>query len=270
MSPPHEFSLGDRLRHADLDWIVPDWPVPPSVNALVTTRTGGVSSGPYATMNLGRSSGDDPAALTENRRLLDAWLPSSPVWLDQVHGATVARLGTTSVAMAPVADAAVTRERGVVGAVLTADCLPVLFADRAGSAVGIAHAGWRGLAAGVLEATVAALGDLGTHADELVAWLGPAIGPAAFEVGNDVRDTFCALDTGAATCFLRHGERKWLADLYGLARRKLAAAGVAGVSGGGFCTLTDTARFFSYRRERDSGRMAALLWLAPEPPAPHV
>jgi YfiH family protein len=147
-----------------------------------------------------------------------------------------------------------------VCAVLTADCLPVLFAERHGRAVGIANAGWRGLAAGILEATVAALRDLDAPAGDLVAWLGPGIGPDAFEVGGEVRAAFCDRDQGAAACFVPHGERKWLADLYGLARRRLAAAGVAQVSGGGYCTSTDASRFFSYRRDRATGRMAALIW----------
>jgi len=178
-----------------------------------------------------------------------------------VHGAAVARL-TCTTAPAPAADAAVTTERGVVCAILTADCLPVLFADRAGIAVGIAHAGWRGLAAGVLEATLAALRDLGAEPADVVVWLGPAIGPAAFEVGDEVRDAFCANDPGAADCFAPHRSGKWHADLHGLARRRLARAGVTRVDGGDFCTYTDTERFFSYRRERRSGRMAAAIWLA--------
>ncbi len=151
---------------------------------------------------------------------------------------------------------------GVVCAVLTADCLPVLLADRAGHAVGIAHAGWRGLAAGVLEATIAALRDVGARADDLVAWLGPAIGPARFEVGADVHDRFCAGDPAAETCFTPHGPGKWHADLYRLARARLVRSGVSQVGGGGYCTHSDAVRFFSYRRERDTGRMATVVWLA--------
>jgi len=254
-------ALAAALSAAGLDWVVPEWPAPANVGALVTTRAGGVSAGPYATMNLGRRSDDDAAALAENRRRFDAFLPGAPVWLDQVHGTAVARL-TRTTGPGPIADAAVTAERGVVCTILSADCLPVLFADRAGTAVGIAHAGWRGLAAGVLEATLAALRDLGTRDDEVIAWLGPAIGPAAFEVGDDVRDAFCARDTVAAACFAPHRAGKWHADLYGLARQRLAQHGVMQVVGGGFCTFTDAARFFSYRRERRSGRMAAAIWLA--------
>ena len=196
--------LASRLAAAGLDWIVPAWPAPAAVGALATTRRGGVSAGPYAAMNLGRSGRDDASALAENRRRLTAFLPSPPVWLDQVHGTAVATLTRESAAMpAPVADAAVTRDRGVVCAILTADCLPVLFADGRGTAVGIAHAGWRGLAAGVLEATIAALCDLGVRPDDVLAWLGPAIGPARFEVGADVRDAFCTSDAALRTTVSR-------------------------------------------------------------------
>lgn len=254
-------SLVEGLRNAGLDWIVPDWPAPAHVCAMTTTRAGGVSTGPYATMNLGRRTADDADALAENRRRFDAFLPAPPTWLDQVHGASAVRLGPAMDA-APVADAAVTGERGVACAVLTADCLPVLFADRGGRAVGIAHAGWRGLAAGVLEATIIALRALGAAPEDVIAWLGPAIGPAAFEVGDEVRDLLCRDDPGAAACFAPHRARKWHADLCGLARRRLARGGVRHVSGGGFCTHADTARFFSYRRERESGRMATAIWLA--------
>ena len=257
--------LGSALRASGLDWIVPDWPAPPRVGALVTTRRGGVSAGPLATMNLGRTGRDETSALAENRRRLAGFLPSPPIWLEQVHGTAVVTLARhTATLRAPVADAAVTCERDVVCAILTADCLPVLFADREGSAVGIAHAGWRGLAAGVLEATIAALSDLGVRGEDLVAWLGPAIGPARFEVGADVRDAFCADDHGAATCFTPHVPTKWHADLYGLARRRLTRGGVTRVSGGGCCTFTDEARFFSHRRDHRSGRMAAAVWLARE------
>jgi YfiH family protein len=264
-------TLSDRLAAAGLDWIVPEWPAPPGVHALSTTRRGGVSTGAAASMNLGlggaiRSGHDDAQAVLENRRRLAALLPAAPAWLAQVHGANVAVLdpAAAAAARAPSADAAVTRERGVVCAVLTADCLPVLFADRRGRAIGVAHAGWRGLAAGVLGATVAALEALGAPARDLCAWLGPAIGPLAFEVGRDVRDAFAHADPGAVeACFAPHAEGKWRADLYALARRRLAAAGVADVRGGGFCTWRETERFYSYRRARDTGRMATLIWLAP-------
>jgi len=255
-------SLAAALREARLDWIVPDWPAPDRVCALTTTRAGGVSAGAYATMNLARGGRDDPAALEENRRRFERFLPASPVRLAQVHGAAVATLqGAT--AASPTADAAVTREVGVVCSVLTADCLPVLVADRAGSAVGVAHAGWRGLAAGVIEATVDELVRLGAGPRNLIAWLGPAIGPAAFEVGADVHAAFCDGDPGAAAFFAADRPGKWHADLYALARRRLGLAGVSSVHGGGYCTHTESERFFSYRRERDSGRMATAIWLAP-------
>lgn len=253
--------LASALRDAGLDWIVPEWTVPRDVGALVTTRAGGHSTGACATMNLGRNGHDDPVALAHNRRRLESFLPSPPRWLNQVHGNAVTRL-TRAAAPTPVADAAVTNERDVVCAVLTADCLPVMFADTAGTAVGIAHAGWRGLAAGVLEATLAALAELGADPGRVSAWLGPAIGPAAFEVGDEVRDAFCAHDALARSCFAPHASGKWHADLYGLARQRLARGGVRRVDGGGFCTFDDAKRFFSYRRERASGRMAAAIWLA--------
>ena len=262
MSATDAAALAAELREAHLDWIVPDWPAPPKVCAVATTRTGGVSRGAYSTMNLARGGRDDPAALAENRRRLERFLPAPPVPLAQVHGAAVAILDRATTA-SPTADAAVTRERGVVCAVLTADCMPVVITDRGGTAVGIAHAGWRGLAAGVLEATIDALARLGADRSDLLAWLGPAIGPAAFEVGTDVHVAFCDEDPGAAAFFVA-GRRpgKWYADLYALARRRLAGTGIASIHGGGECTYTDIDRFFSYRRERDSGRMATAVWLA--------
>lgn len=262
-SPVAQARLADAIAAAGLDWILPEWPAPDGVCALATTRNGGVGIGPGASMNLGRSVREDDTALAENRRTLAQFLPARPTWLDQVHGAGVATLTATSgKAAAPAADAAVTREPGVVCAVLTADCLPVLFADRGGRAVGVAHAGWRGLYAGVLEATIAALRGFGVGPDDLVAWLGPAIGPGRFEVGADVHDPFCTADPDAQAWFAPHRTGKWLADLYGLARMRLARGGVQHVRGGGHCTYTDATRFYSYRRERDTGRMATLVWLA--------
>ena len=261
MSAGDAAALAAELRAARLDWIVPDWPAPANVCALSTTRSGGVSAGAYSTMNLARRGRDDAAARAENRRRFERFLPASPVALSQVHGAKVALLERTTRGT-PTADAATTRERGVVCAVLTADCMPVLVTDRTGCAVGIAHAGWRGLAAGVLEATADALVRLGADRAELLAWLGPAIGPAAFEVGADVYAAFCDDDHGAAAFFRAGRPGKWHADLYGLARRRLTGAGVASIHGGGECTYTDAARFFSYRRQRDSGRMATAVWLA--------
>ncbi len=242
---------------AGLELLVPGWTVPGRVRAAMTTRAGGVSVGPRASFNLATHVGDDPAAVEENRRrLCDALgLPAEPAWLDQVHGTAVAVLPGAGQARA---DAAVTFARGQVCAVLVADCLPVFLASRAGDRVGIAHAGWRGLAAGVVEATLAALE---CDPREIVAWLGPSIGPRAFEVGDEVRDAFLAGDEGAAAEFQPGRAGRWLADLPALARRRLAAAGVAAVSGGDLCTHADPARFYSFRRDGATGRMAALAWL---------
>ncbi len=237
------------------DWIIPDWPAPPNVRALITTRAGGASCGPYASFNLGFRCGDEETAVRENRARLGRALPQAPKWLAQVHGATVVE--ADGLDRIPAADASVARAPGTVCAVMIADCLPVLLCDAAGTTVAIAHAGWRGLAAGVIGNTVAAMGIV-PH--ELVAYLGPGIGPRAFEVGADVRDAFVTRDEAAADAFAPLRAGKWLADLFGLARRALARAGVDRVHGGGLCTYTDTARFFSYRRDRTTGRMAALIW----------
>ncbi len=241
------------------DWLVPDWPAPQTVRALTTTRTGGVSVTPWASMNPADHVGDATTAVAANRaRLRGALgLPSEPIWLQQVHGVRVvdaARAGER-----PKADAAWTDCPGVVCAVLTADCLPVVFADRAGRCVAVAHAGWRGLANGVLEATV---GQLPVPPQEVLAWLGPAIGPAAFEVGGEVRDTFMAQDVQAVNAFTPGVDGRWFADIYALGRQRLAACGVTAVYGGGWCTFHDRARFYSYRRDGTTGRMATLAWLA--------
>ena len=262
-----EAALAARFDAAALDWIVPRWPAPASVHAFCTTRNGGVSGGPRASLDLGRSWNEEPEArdaIAENRRRVLAFLPSTPVWLDQVHGPEVtvvddaARRGDD--APWPRADGAATRLTGVVLAVRVADCLPVLFSDVAGSVIGIAHAGWRGLAAGVLENTVAAMA---CPPRNLLAWLGPAIGASAFEVGDDVRDAFVAADAGAAGAFAHGRDGKWLASLDALARRRLARAGVTNVSSADLCTASDPARFFSYRRDRSPGRMAAFIWRTP-------
>jgi YfiH family protein len=249
-----ERDLEARMRAAGLDWIVPRWDEPQNVQALVTTRNGGASVPPYDTMNVGARA--DPS-LAENRRRLREFLPSDPVWLRQVHGVTVARLDATPDST-PVADASVTRAPGIVCAVQIADCMPVLLADRAGGVVGIAHAGWRGLAAGVVEATLAAMR---IAPDNVSAWLGPAIGPRAFEVGADVYAAFCDNDAGASSAFAPLREGKWHADLYALARRRLARAGVRTITGGEWCAHTERGRFFSYRRDGETGRMAACIWL---------
>lgn len=254
--------LAHRLAHAGLDWIVPDWPAPARIQALMTTRNGGVTTGARATMDVGSATSRDPDVI-ENRRRLRAHLPGEPRWLRQVHGTGVVHLDSTSRPDTwPAADAAVTTTPGVVCAVRVADCLPVFIADAAGTVVAVAHAGWRGLAAGVLIATIAMMKACAGESHRLLAWLGPAIGPGAFEVGPEVREAFCASTPAAAPCFTPGARAKWQADLYGLAMLQLRAAGVAAISGGGFCTYTETGRFFSYRRERDTGRMAALIWLA--------
>jgi hypothetical protein len=236
----------------------PNWPAPAGVHAAMTTREGGVSQGPFASFNLASHVGDEDAAVSENRRRLRAalQLPAEPAWLEQVHGIRVVAL--PGISEVP-ADAVVAFTRGSVCAVLVADCLPVFLAGRDGRRVGVAHAGWRGLAAGVVEATVAALE---CEPGELFAWLGPSIGPAAFEVGGEVRDAFLAHDAGSAIAFRAGREGRWFADLPALARRRLAGAGVGAVFGGELCTHSDPARFYSYRRDGATGRMAALAWLA--------
>jgi hypothetical protein len=237
----------------------PDWPAPTNVRAWVTER--GRDASPYGALNLAAHVGDAAASVAANRRRLCVTLalPSEPVWLEQVHGTRVLDLDTDAV---EAADGAVTARAGVVCTVLTADCLPVLFCDRAGRRVGIAHAGWRGLLNGVLPAAV---GALGCAPAELLAWFGPAIGASAFEVGADVREPFVARAPSAAARFRPNARGRWQADLYGLARDSLAAAGVRAVYGGGFCTFTDSQRFYSHRREAPCGRMATLVWLDAAP-----
>ncbi|MDX1375028.1 MAG: peptidoglycan editing factor PgeF [Burkholderiales bacterium] len=239
--------------------IVADWEVAPRVRTLVTTRTGGVSAGPHASLNLGLRCGDADQAVLENRRRLAEWLPAKPVWLRQVHGRGVLRARPEHASGDEhEADAAVTTYAGTVCAVLVADCMPVFLADARGEAVGVAHAGWRGLSAGVLEAAVAAFPCTPAR---LAAWLGPAIGPRVYEVGEEVRAAFLAADPRAAAAFARTRPGHWLADLYALARQRLSACGVGQVGGGGFCTYSEPARFYSYRRDGVTGRMAALAWL---------
>lgn len=239
------------------DWIIPDWPAPSWVRAVQTTRAGGVSAGPYASCNLAMHVEDDPAAVAENRRRLSEALrlPAEPCWLTQVHGTGIVDAGQASPGVE--GDGAVSLAAGAVCVVMTADCLPVLLCDRAGTRVAAAHAGWRGLAGGVIGAAVAALGVPG---NQLLAWLGPAIGPRAFEVGNEVRDAFLARDAVAEVAFTPVRDR-WHADLYRLAHQQLASLGITEISGGEWCTFEDSARFFSYRRDNRTGRMASLIWL---------
>ncbi|MEE8306486.1 MAG: peptidoglycan editing factor PgeF [Gammaproteobacteria bacterium] len=240
--------------------IRPDWPVPPSVNAAVTVRAAaGASQGEYADFNLASHVDDDPACVTSNRALLveQLRLPEQPRWLEQVHGPAVIHLDDPH--HGSRGDAAVTATVGRVAAVLTADCLPVLLADRGGTRVGVAHCGWRGLASGVIEEAVVAMG---VSSGELIAWLGPGISQGAYEVDATVRDAFLALDPAHEGCFMENANQRWQANLYALARRLLAASGVDAISGGGFCTYYDHRRFFSHRRQGACGRMATLIWLS--------
>ncbi|MET3432202.1 YfiH family protein [Herbaspirillum seropedicae] len=247
-----------------MELLLPDWTAPANIGALITLRAGGFSPAPYDDgqggpgLNLGLHVEDDAALVARNRALLGRLLPSEPAWLTQVHGVTV--LDAAALPDQPTADACISSTPGAVCVMMTADCLPVLFCDRAGSVVGAAHAGWRGLAAGVLEQTVAAMRARG--AQDILAWLGPAIGPDHFEVGGEVRQAFVEQQAAAASAFRDYPGRpgKYLADIYQLARQRLAAVGVTEVSGGGLCTVADT-RFYSYRRDKTTGRMASLVWL---------
>ena len=243
------------------DWIIPDWPAPGNVKALFTTRNGGGSSAPYASLNLGDHVGDDPSAVKHNRALLCRALPGEPRWLQQVHGTKPVSLDELDCISPGAGDGAFSRHREVICTVLVADCLPVLLCDRAGTVVAAIHAGWRGLAEGIIEHTISAIGTLNTP---LMAWLGPAIGPDHFEVGAEVRKAFIERDETSAPAFISGSPRnngKWLADLFLLARQRLTEAGVAEIYGGGECTYSDPARFFSYRRDGTTGRMAGLIWL---------
>lgn len=243
-------------------WILPDWPIPSRVRAVVTTREGpGMSAPPFARFNLGLRSGDAVEAVQANRNALQQalGLPSAPRWLRQVHGVQVARLGPLPSADEPMADAAVSSLPGTVLSILTADCLPVLFCAADGSGIGAAHGGWRGLAAGVLEATLA---EMQVPPGQVLAWLGPCIGAASYEVGDEVRAAFIGHAAAAGECFVPTRRGHWQCDLAGLARQRLRAAGVEQIHGGGFDTFTD-ARCYSYRRDgARSGRFASLIWLA--------
>jgi len=240
--------------------IRPDWPAPENVRSLQTIRIGGVSPSPYDSFNLGDHVGDAPQAVAQNRQQLAALMPSEPVWLQQVHGTLVADADNAGCLIQ--ADAAFARRRGTVCVVMTADCLPVLLCDEAGSAVAAVHAGWKGLAAGVIESAVAAIG-VAPH--KLLAWLGPAISQRAFEVGEDVRTTFMAHDVQAAEAFIAAshvgGVDKYFADIYLLARQRLHALGVQQIYGGEHCTYSNSERYFSYRRDSVTGRMGSFIWL---------
>ena len=243
---------------SEIEFIAPDWPAPVRVKAVTTTRAGGLSEGRFASMNLGDGVGDDPGCVRENRRRVRSALslPREPLWLKQVHGNQVCDANISK--NLPTADGSCSRQPGVVCAILTADCMPVFFCDREGTAVALAHAGWRGLAGGVIASTVKRLD---APAERLMVWLGPAIGPEAYEVGDDVRRVFLELDQGNAAAFVPGRSNRWMADLYSLARRQLIGLGVTNIYGGTFCTHRDAARFFSYRRDGQCGRMASLIWM---------
>ena len=238
------------------DWITPDWPAPARVKAFITTRAGGISRAPYDSFNLGDHVGDAPGDVASNRALLSVYLPTAPVWVCQVHGTNV--VVADNVESVVEADAAHTAKPGIVCAVLTADCLPVLICDRNGSQVAAVHAGWRGLSQSIIERTIAAMR---VPPPELLVYLGPAIGPSRYEVGDDVRDEFLKDDPDAITAFLPTANDKWLANLYELAQLRLRRLGVEDIYGGDCCTFEDAERFFSFRRDGKTGRMAALIWL---------
>lgn len=247
--------------------MTPAWPLPTGVLSFCSERAGGVSAAPYDSLNLGDHVGDDPVAVAENRRRLAIELRARPVFLKQVHGCGVVRLDANT-ADGTEADACWTTERGIACTMMVADCLPVLLASRSGEVVGAAHCGWRGLAGaggtGVLEALWQAMRAEAPAADQVLAWLGPCIGPEAFEVGPEVRDAFVAHDAPAAALFHPQDEGKFLADLQGLARRRLAALGITAIHGNdgsrAWCTVSNPSRFFSHRRDRVSGRFAAGIW----------
>lgn len=242
------------------EWITPDWPAPSTVKAVMTTRHGGYSQSPYDAMNLGDHVGDDVSMVQKNRDSLKAQLNLSqePLWLTQVHGIAVANADDQSIQAGLEADAAVAKQQGSVCSIMTADCLPVLFCNKQGTAVGAAHAGWRGLQAGVLEATVKAL-----HCDnaDVMAWMGAAIGPDHFEVGAEVREAFISAQADAVDAFKLSNNEKWLANIYQLATLRLQAIGVTKIYGGSECTYSDSTRFFSYRKAHKTGRMASLIWI---------
>ena len=238
------------------DFIIPNWPAPKNVHALQTNREGGVSLAPFTSLNLGSHVNDDPIHVAHNRQLLSQYLPSEPVWLNQVHGVNVIDAANTT--CLPSADASYTTRKNVVCVTMTADCLPILVCDTVGTLVASIHAGWRSLCDGVIEATIA---KMQTNSSDLMAWLGPAIGPNTFEVGAEVRAQFVAKDAKAELAFKKHGD-KYLADIYQIATQRLNNLGVKQIYGGDRCTFTDKDQFFSFRRDGATGRMATLIWLA--------
>lgn len=243
----------------ELTFIYPNWPAPANVKALQTTRLGGVSAAPYSSLNLGAHVNDHPISVARNRQLLSPYLPGEPVWVNQVHGIEV--IDAAQSTCLQNADASFAMKPNVVCVTMTADCLPVLLCDKAGSVVAAVHAGWRGLCDGVIEAAV---NKMPVKHSEILAWLGPAIGPSAFEVGGEVRAQFIAKDAQAERAFSANGD-KWLGDIYQIARQRLNHLGVTQIYGGSvnedFCTYSDTTRFYSFRRDNVTGRMASLIWL---------
>lgn len=240
-----------------MSWIKPDWPLPPGVHAAVTLRDGGVSQGSYASLNPASHVQDDPEHVARNRQLIRDMLelPAEPIWLQQVHGVDVVKADQVGESL-PQADASFTDQADTVCVVLTADCLPVLFCADGGEKIAAAHAGWRGLQAGIIEQTLLAMA-----CNEVTVWLGPAIGPEQFEVGDEVRQAFLDNSAVHASAFKRNDTGKWLADIYQLARQQLAALGIDQVHGGGLCTVAEPQRFYSYRRDGAvTGRMASLIW----------
>lgn len=237
------------------EFIIPDWPAPANVKALQTTRAGGISTGSYASLNLGDHVKDNPLHVAHNRQSLSPFLPTEPVWLQQVHGIRVIDASTSS--CLETADASFSTRKEVVCVTMTADCLPVLLCDEAGTVVAAIHAGWRSLCDGVIEAAVEVMPGEASH---LMAWLGPAIGPEAFEVGGEVRQQFIVHDAQAEVAFRPHGN-KWLGDLYTIARQRLQSSGITRIYGGGRCTYSEPESFFSFRRDGDTGRMATFIWL---------
>lgn len=247
-----------------LNFITPNWPAPANVKALQTTRVGGVSHAPFKSLNLGAHVSDDALAVAKNRQLLSPYLPSEPVWVNQVHGVEV--IDAAQSTCLQNADASFATQKNVVCVTMTADCLPVLLCDNAGTIVSAVHAGWRGLCDGALEASIHAVCRAANITpNQLMAWLGPAIGPNAFEVGDEVREQFMAKDSQAESAFKAYGN-KWLGDIYQIARQRLNNQGVTQIYGGSvneeFCTYTDEARFFSFRRDNVTGRMASMIWLS--------
>lgn len=248
------------MNASSLDWIIPDWPAPPTVRALATTRSGGTSPAPYDSLNLGAGTGDAPAAVARNRARVRSALGigHEPCWLDQVHGSNVVLAAHYE--YAPRADASVGPAGSPPCAVLTADCLPVVLCDTSGTRIGVVHCGWRGLAKGIIARCIACMDRPGR---ELLAWLGPAIGPESYEVGPEVRDVCLAAAPGAKLAFIPSptGRDRWFADLYAIAAHQLASFGVERIYGGGFCTWRDGSRFFSHRRDGVTGRFATLAWI---------